>query len=120
MTERIELKPCPFCAGPMQYRVFAVNAKDEPVDTGIECEECNLNVHAWEEECELDVIDRVNRRAPDLRAIDEAIDTAMSWYSEELFPAAGKTFEGQGAAFARTLLQRVRKDIHKKLTDNGA
>ncbi|UIY58166.1 Lar family restriction alleviation protein [Burkholderia cepacia] len=63
-----ELKPCPFCGGTVLD--WAAEAADARTYYGrVECHTCDLVVHSedcwWsEEDAEIDVKDRWNRRAP--------------------------------------------------------
>lgn len=71
-----ELKPCPFCGGPLLLRVFSVDIKDAPVERGAECEGCNLSVRAWDGESDSELIERVNTRTPSTDTIPRA------WWEE--------------------------------------
>lgn len=112
--EREELLPCPFCSGPLRYAATEDNERGEIVAEGVFCDECNLELWAWEEECSLDLIERANSRPERPKAsVGEEWET---WIEEHTFEA---WFEHEGIA-ARPPCDAISvSDLRARLSEIG-
>ncbi len=105
----MELKPCPFCGG---QAVRSKTPFDGPEEHYIFCLGCSCQTQS-RGSFEM-VLEAWNRRAPDLRAIDDILEGLSECIAQDL--TEGNTHYLPGLQFAAGLVRSVRV----RLTGNGA